>query len=340
MEVIMKKNKGIRCTLKWLSLALLVGTIIFSISACKKKTDTTTTTSTIKSLVTNGTIVPITTNMIKGTLFVVDELGRPIKGITASNVSAKLKWFPLKSVKGDSSSVGGLIAVTGNNQNGLKVAAGITMDYSGSMSSNPTVIPSMEHGVKTYVHSMAPADRAEIIKFSNDVFVPQPFTSDTAALIAGINNESYDLFMSTALYQSIYQGLVDASYQDTSQYIRSVIGFTDGGENYSSITEPEMLDFAISHGIPINTIGFLTTDTDTTDLRYIAESTGGFFFLAENDSTFAKIYSTISGQLKNAYSYMVQWQGTLPPSGTPVTATITTTYQNKHSSFQRTFYLP
>ena len=336
----MKKNKVIRCTLKCLSLALLVGTIIFSTSGCKKTSDTTTSVQTIKELVTNGTIIPISRDKIKGILFIVDESGKPIQGITSSNVVGKLKWVHLKSVKSDSASVGGLVVVTGNNQNGIKVAAGITMDYSGSMSSIPTVIQSMEHGVKTFVRSMAPTDLGEIIKFSNDVFVAQQFTNDTSALIAGINNNNFNLFMNTALYQSIYQGLTDVSNQDMSQYIRSVIGFTDGGENYSSISESEMLDFAISHGIPINTIGFLTTDTDTTDLRYIAESTGGFFFLAVNDSTFAKIYSTISGQLKNSYSYTVQWQGTLPPSGTPVTATITTTYQNHQSSFHRTFYLP
>ncbi len=336
----MKKNKEIRCALKWLSLALLVGTIIFSNSACNKKTDETTSVQTIKELVTNGTIIPISKDKIKGTLFVVDESGKPIKGITSSNVVAKLKWVHSKSMKSDSAFAGGLVVVMGNNQNGIKVAAAITMDYSGSMSSIPTVIPSMEHGVKTFVRSMAPTDLGEIIKFSNDVFVAQPFTNDTSALIAGINNNTFDLFLNTALYQSIYKGLTDASNLDTNQYIRSVIGFTDGGENYSSISESEMLDFAISHGIPINTIGFLTAGTDTSDLRYIAESTGGFFFLAVNDSTFAKIYSTISGQLKNSYSYTVQWQGTLPPSGTPVTAIITTIYQNHQSSFQRTFYLP
>jgi hypothetical protein len=335
----MKNN--ILKSLSLLLISALLGVFIFSISGCKKKSDdTTTTTTTIQQLITNGTIIPVSPTNIKGTLFVVDEKGQAISNITSANVSAKLSWLMPKSVEADSSWISALVNVTGNSQSGLKVAAAITMDYSGSMTWLTTTIPSMERGVKTFIHSMAPLDLGEIIKFSTYVYVAQPFTNDTSLLNGGVDNQNFDLYNSTALYQSIYQGLTDCAQLDTSQYIRSVIGFTDGGENMSSISESEMIDYAILHGIPINTIGFLTDDTDTLDLRYIAESTGGFFFLADNDSAFSKIYSTISGQLKNSYSYSAQWQGTLPPAGTIVTATITTTYQGKKSSFSRTYYQP
>ncbi|MCX6244823.1 MAG: hypothetical protein NTU98_08975 [Bacteroidetes bacterium] len=335
----MKNN--IHKSFRLLFISALLGVFIVSISGCKKKSETSSSSGhQIQQLVTNGTIIPLTSNSIKGTLFVVDEKGQAITSITSTNVTATLSWLPPKSVLVDSSRISALVHVTGNSQSGLKVAAAITMDYSGSMTTYTTTIPSMERGVKTFIHSMAPLDMGEIIKFSTEVFVPQPFTNDTSLLVAGVNNEAFNLYNNTALYQSIYQGLTDASQLDTSLYIPSVIGFTDGGENVSTITESEMLDFAILHGIPINTIGFLTDQTDTTDLKYIAASTGGFFFLADNDSTFSKIYSTISGQLKNSYSYTAQWQGTLPPSGTIVTATVTTTYQGKRSSFSRTYYQP
>jgi Ca-activated chloride channel homolog len=336
----MKRTNSYSKTLPLLVISAIFLAIVFSISGCKKKSDTTEepTQPTIQQLVTNGTILPFSPSIVKGALFIVDEKGQYINGITAANVSAKLKWVGPKSV--DSLSLDGLVTVSSNQQLGLHVAAAVTMDYSGSMSQTASVIPNMEKGVKTFIHSMAPTDLGEIIKFSTHVYVPQPFTSDTVALDAGVDNNNYSLYSTTALYQSIFQGLEDAVLVDSSHFIRTVIGFTDGGENASSIQEDDLLNYAIHHGIPINTIGFLTADTDTLDLRYIAESTGGFFFLAENDSTFSKIYATISGQLKNSYSYSATWQGTLPSSGTTVTASITTTYQGKTSTFSRTYIQP
>jgi hypothetical protein len=329
------KSIGGICLVTLISLSML-----FYLGSCQKKSDNNSSSvRAIKALYTNGTMVPISQTTVKGTLFVMDDKGNPINGITASNIHAKLIWATPKNSKGDSTSVGGLVIIHPNNQKNVGIAAAVTMDYSGSMYTDYATIPNLELGVQTFIHSMKKSDIGEIIKFDENVIVAQAFTGDTSALASAVR-QYYSLEGNTALFQSIYQGLQDASPLDTSKYLRSVVAFTDGGENASSISEADMLAYAISAGIPIHTIGFLTEDTDTTLLKDIAQRSGGFYFFTSNSSDFSKIYALISSQLTNSYAYIVNWQGTLPASGTNVNASVTTTYQGFTSTFQYTYVMP
>ena len=337
------KNKKLFMSIGNICLAtLVVVSMVFSLSGCKKKSDTTTSSvRTIKSLYSNGTMIPISATTVKGMLFVMDDLGKPITGLDASNITAKLAWATAKSTKIDTLSVGGLIIIHANSQKNTAIAAAITMDYSGSMYSDPTTIPNLERGVQTFVHAMKPNhDAGEIIKFDENVYVVQAFTTDTTSLGIAVRNDNYSVGGSTALFQSIYQGLTDASVLDTASYLRSVVAFTDGGENASSISKEDMIAYAVAAGIPVHTIGFLTGDTDTLLLKEIAQRTGGFYFFTSNSMNFSQIYALVSGNLANSYAYTVNWQGTLPPAGTLVNASITTTYQGLKSTFQYVYTMP
>lgn len=293
----------------------------------------------ITKLNTNGTFVATNHTQIQGTMFITDQDNKPVNGVSSSNVTASLRWG---SMSPTDTGVGGIVIITQHGGgSGSNVAAGLTMDYSGSMGSQQ--IACMQNACTTYVNSMNASDKSEIVKFASGVEVVQPFTNNKTDLNNKILSYWSGTGGSTALYQAIYQATGDVK-QQPSNLIKGVIAFTDGGENNSTITRSEMINFALLNGIPVYTVGLLTTPNSTQayDLQNIADTTGAFYFYSHPDSctNLNNIYSTISGQLAGSYALTVNWQGTLPNPGTLVNVTITTTVSNLTSSFRRSYILP
>jgi hypothetical protein len=293
----------------------------------------------ITELHTNGTFVPTSHSQIQGVMFITDQNGNTVSGIAASNVSARLSWGSNNPLD---SGVGGVITISQNNQSSTNIAAALTMDYSGSMGQQQKYC--MQNACTTYVDKMISSDQTEIIKFSTAVEVVQPFTNNKTVLNNSILSSWSGTGGSTALYQAIYQATGDIIQQPQNQFTRAVIAFTDGEENASSINRSQMINYALSNGIPIYTVGLLynLSSNGAKDLENIADTSGAFYFHSNPDSCthLSDIYATISGQLAGAYSLTVNWQGTLPSSGTTVTAKITTTYQNLTSYFNRAYVIP
>lgn len=294
--------------------------------------------NTVTAIITNGSIVPTSHSQATGTMLVTDQNGNPINGLTSSNVSAVLQWG---ATDNPLDSASGILTVTSNSQSGSNVAGAITMDLSGSMGSDQ--IQCMQNGVLAYINSMKSADATEIIKFASSVSVVQTFTSDKDLLRVADTTYWSGTGGSTALYESIYQGTNDAKVQSPSM-VRTVVAFTDGGENASSVSRSTMISNALTSGIPVYTV-FLYTDTLNsyyTDMKNIADTTGGFNFWVHPDScsNLTQIYNKISGQLVGSYSLTINWQGTLPAAGTVVRATITTVYNGLRSSFTRNYVIP
>lgn len=318
-----------------LCFILLVTSLVFY--SCKDDS-VSTLEEQVTGLHTNGTIVPTSHSQVQGTMFITDQDGNTINGITNSNVSATLTWGTLNPL--DSNSNGNVTIVQGSSSK--NVAAGVTMDYSGSMGSDQ--ITCMENACTTYVNNMGSSDITEIIKFSTDVEVVQAFTSNKTDLNNAILASWSGAGNSTALYQSIYKATEDVVPQPGNQFIKAVIAFTDGMENASSVTRDQMISQALTNGIPVYTVGLLyfPSSTEAADLQNIADTTGAFYFYSHPDSctNLNNIYTTISGQLAGAYSITIDWQGTLPNAGTVVTATITTTYNSLTSSFSRSYLIP
>ena len=282
----------------------------------------------------NGCLTPMSQTQVQGNMFVTNKNGIPIPGINASNVVVRLIWNSHRD------SVTGIVTMTQYTRN---IAAALTMDYSASMSA--THIQCMENGVHSYINSMRVADLTEIIKFSAIVYVVQPFTSNTL-LLHQIVDTTVIPRNSTALYQSIKQGLLDAGVLSSSQYLRTIVAFTDGADNNSGIVNR---DSVISHAndlcIPVFTVALNddSLSTGATDMRIIANSTGGIPFLVDpnNCGTLPTIYQQINNQLNNAYGITITWPtGILPSTGTDVTAVVYVTYQGLTAMFSRTYQIP
>lgn len=315
-------------------LALTVLSIAVLIIGCQND-DITAPQDSITEIHTNGTFTATSSSQIKGTMFVTDQNNNPVSGLNGGNVSAVLRW------NGGSSSANGNADLSSNGGK-INVASAMTMDYSGSMGSQQ--IACMETACTTYVNMMKTTDISEIVKFASDVTVVQAFTGDKGLLNNSILASWPGTGGSTSLYQAIYQATGDAISQPSAQYVRSVIAFTDGEENNSTVTRDQMINYAISNGIPVYTIGLLDNpgSNGAIDLKNIADTSGAFYFYSHPDScsNLNSIYTTISGQLAGSYTLTVDWQGTLPSSGTTVEATITTTRNNLSSSYRRYYVIP
>jgi len=319
---------------------LLVLLILLTLStiyvSCNEDNNPTTPPTTVTSIQANGTVQQVSRTQTTGTLIVVDQNGAPVTGLTNTNVTAYLRW-PAKMAD----SVSGAVTVSSNTSSGKNVAGAVTMDYSGSMGS--AQLQCMEDGVKTYINAMGSNDITEIIKFDDQVVVAQPFTNNKTLLINAVDSKFF-LGGATALYQSIYKGTTDVIPVSSSQYIRSVIAFTDGGENSSSVPRATMISTALSNGIPVYSI-FLYSDTSNSlakDMRNIADTTGGFFFWAKPDATCSSsltgVYNTIKGQISGSYTMDVVWpSGSLPPTGTLVRVTFYIEYSGLKTSFTKTY---
>ncbi|MBC8484982.1 MAG: VWA domain-containing protein, partial [Bacteroidetes bacterium] len=287
----------------------------------------------------NGSLTPTSRTQVQGNMFVTDENGNPIQGLDASNIVARLRWNAKDSPP---DSVTGFVTITQATQN--DIAAALTMDYSGSMGS--LEIQCMEDGVTAYINSMSASDITEIIKFASTVQVMQAFTNNKTLLLQAVNTTP-SVGTQTALYQSIYQGLLDANGISSSQYIRTVIAFTDGGENNSTVSLITTINQALNTGIPVFTVTLTDYPTGAAadTMRIIADTTGGFPFVVDPDSCsqLNNIYQQINSQLNNAYSLTIDWPDTNPPlpiTGTPVTAVVYVTYEGLTAVFQRTYNIP
>jgi Ca-activated chloride channel homolog len=332
-------------------LILIAGLVL---TGCSKSSSPTSTTHKVTNVVANGSFAPTSRTQVGGTLVVADQSGQPITGLSSSNITTILKW-----VGGAVDSVTGTINIQTASASGKNVAVAMTMDYSGSMFSgayNSTKgqyqrILDMESGVKTFISAMRTGDKAEVIKFDDVVMVLQAMTTNKTLLSHAVVTLSDIFGGSTALYQSIYQGLGDAGAQTSTTYARAVIAFTDGGENASSVSEPVMLARSYALSVPVFTIGLIDSAYHSVppglysyseqDLVQIADSTGGFYFYAPSAADLGNIYNTISGQLSNAYVVTITFPSAgLPASGTSVTLTITIKYNNLTAVITRTYIMP
>lgn len=291
---------------------------------------------TASQIYANGSLTPVNRTTVSGNMFVTDQNGNPIQGLDANNITARLRWDVLDAPD----SVLGTVTITPSTQQ--NIAAANTMDYSGSMTA--LQIQCMENGVKAYINAMSSTDIAEIIKFSATVGVMQGFTNNKTLLLQAVDSLFSGAGGTTALYQSIYQGLLDANGQPASQYLRAVIAFTDGMENASTVTRSTMIDQALSTGIPVFTVTLSDSNGGGVfDMKNIADTTGGFPFIVDpnNCGTLSTIYQQINNQLNNAYSITITWpSANLPPSNTQVTAVVYVTYNGLTASFQRSYNIP
>ena len=190
----------------------------------------------------------------------------------------------------------------------LPIALAILLDTSNSMEDK---LPTAQEAAIGFAKRMRPEDVIEVIGFSTQVRILQPFTNVFATLERAIRGTTAD--GSTALYNSIYISLKELRKikAKSEEEIRrqAIVVLSDGDDTSSLLPYEEVLDLAKRSETAIYTIGLRPPDVGRASfkeaeyvLRQLAQETGGRSFFPTSVHDLPKIYEAISQELSTLYS--------------------------------------
>ena len=158
-----------------------------------------------------------------------------------------------------------------------------------------------------------PTDRMGIVVFAGESFTQCPLTTDRATLINLMKDVQTDLIEDgTAIGNGLATAV--ARMKDSDAKSRVVILLTDGVNNRGEISPQMAAEIAKTYGVRVYTIGVgkegmapypvmtpwgvevqnVKVEIDEALLKEIAESTGGRYFRATDNTKLAEIYSEIN----------------------------------------------
>ena len=161
--------------------------------------------------------------------------------------------------------------------------------------------------------SQRPSDRMGIVVFAGESFTQCPLTTDRATLINLMKEVQTDLIEDgTAIGNGLATAV--ARMKDSDAKSRVVILLTDGVNNRGEISPQMAAEIAKTYGVRVYTIGVgkegmapypvmtpwgvevqnVKVEIDEALLSEIAESTGGRYFRATDNTKLAEIYSEIN----------------------------------------------
>ena len=161
--------------------------------------------------------------------------------------------------------------------------------------------------------SQRPSDRMGIVVFAGESFTQCPLTTDRATLINLIKEVQTDLIEDgTAIGNGLATAV--ARLKDSDARSRVVILLTDGVNNSGEVSPQTAAEIAKTYGVRVYTIGVgkegmapypvmtpfgvqvqnMKVEIDEKLLKEVAESTGGRYFRATDNTKLAEIYSEIN----------------------------------------------
>ena len=161
--------------------------------------------------------------------------------------------------------------------------------------------------------SQRPSDRMGIVVFAGESFTQCPLTTDRATLINLMKEVQTDIIEDgTAIGNGLATAV--ARMKDSDAKSRVVILLTDGVNNRGEISPQMAAEIAKTYGVRVYTIGVgkegmapypvmtpwgveiqnVKVEIDEALLSQIAESTGGRYFRATDNTKLAEIYSEIN----------------------------------------------
>ena len=161
--------------------------------------------------------------------------------------------------------------------------------------------------------SQRPSDRMGIVVFAGESYIQCPLTTDRATLINLMKEVQTDLIEDgTAIGNGLATAV--ARMMDSDAPSRVVILLTDGVNNRGEITPQTAAEIAKTYGVRVYTIGVgangtapypvmtpwgvevrnIEVEIDEELLKTVAETTGGRYFRATDNTKLAEIYSEIN----------------------------------------------
>lgn len=180
-------------------------------------------------------------------------------------------------------------------------------------------------------------DEGAVISFADDVTIDQPMTTNKQALINAVNNLS--LGSTTRLWEAAMEAIRQVAAAGTNQ-IKAILLLTDGYNNRGFATRDDVIALARSERIPVYAIGVTYEDSSqaVSDLKMIADSTGGKFFNILEPGQIIEAYNAIASILTNGLNDCVAEYQTSCSDGTARTVTVTVQACNTTLTKSMTYY--
>ncbi len=192
----------------------------------------------------------------------------------------------------------------------------LSVDLSGSMQIEDMVIDGkvtdrftlIQHVISQFIERRK-GDRIGLILFADHAYLQSPLTQDRRTVAQYLNEAEIGLVgRQTAIGEAIALGVKRFDQVENSN--RVLILLTDGSNNAGSISPEQATDIAAKRGITIYTVGVgaevmerrtlfgkervnPSMDLDESQLKQIAEKTGGSYFRARNTEELERIYQEI-----------------------------------------------
>jgi VWFA-related protein len=186
----------------------------------------------------------------------------------------------------------------------------LTMDTSGSMKKR---LADAQSAAKSFLNTLQPQDKAQVIRFARDVKTIQPLSADRAAAEAAIDATTArgDTALFDALYTSV-ESLRDVPGRKAIVLLSDGVDDDGTGKPLSKKTVTDVLTLARQVNVPIYAIG-LGTELDELALKKVASETGALYLNAVEPSELKRLYDSIGKQL--AGQYILGYSSNLPADG-------------------------
>jgi VWFA-related protein len=182
------------------------------------------------------------------------------------------------------------------------VTAGIVIDNSASMSPKRTEVIA---AAIAFARASNPRDQMFVVHFNERARLGLPegkqFTGEAKELEAAISH--FDLGGTTALYDALM--LAMSQFKGAAFPRKTLLIITDGGDNSSKASLPEVLKAAQTAGVGIFSIGLFdegNSDRNPQVLKQLAEVTGGRVFLPAAVSDTKVTCEEIAREIRSQYT--------------------------------------
>ncbi len=174
----------------------------------------------------------------------------------------------------------------------------LTLDTSGSMKKR---LADAQAAAKSFIATLEPQDKFQVIRFSRDVKTIFPLGADRAA--ANLAIEDTAPRGDTALWDALYTS-VDSLR--TVEGRKAIVLLSDGvdddgsGKPLSKRTVTDVLTLARQVNVPVYAIG-IGTELDEVNLRKLAADSGALYLNAIDPAELKRLYDGIGRQLAGQY---------------------------------------
>ncbi len=187
----------------------------------------------------------------------------------------------------------------------------LTLDTSGSMKKRLT---DAQAAAKSFLDTLKPEDKAQVIRFSRDVKTIHPLGADRSRAKEAIDGTVArgDTALWDALYVSV-DSLRDVSGRKAIVLLSDGVDDDGTGKPLSTRGVGDVLTLARQVNVPIYAIG-LGTELDEANLKKVGKESGALYLNAVEPAELKQLYDNIGKQLAGQYS--IHYTSNLPADGT------------------------